>query len=84
MKKMMLILPVLSGVFWGSAGVFVRTLEAVSYTHLGYKVTSVRLPEELLDRLNRFTARTELSRNEVIITLLSQALDIAEIKETQD
>lgn len=50
----------------------------------GYKVTSVRLPEELLDRLNRFTARTELSRNEVIITLLSQALDIAEIKETQD
>ena len=50
----------------------------------GYKVTSVRLPEELLDRLNRFTARTELSRNEVIITLLSQAVDIAEIKETQD
>lgn len=50
----------------------------------GYKVTSVRLPEELLDRLNRFTARTELSRNEVIITLLSQALDIVEIKETQD
>lgn len=29
----------------------------------GYKVTSVRLPEELLDRLNRFTARTELSRS---------------------
>ena len=50
----------------------------------GYKVTSVRLPEELLDRQNRITARTELSRNEVIITLLSQALDIAEIKETQD
>ena len=31
MKKMMLILPVLSGVFWGSAGVFVRTLEAFGF-----------------------------------------------------
>ena len=50
----------------------------------GYKVTSVRLPEDLFKRLNRFTAGTELSRNEVIITLLSQALDIAEIQDKND
>lgn len=50
----------------------------------GYKVTSVRLPEELFERLNQFTANTELSRNEVIITLLSQALDIAEIQDKSD
>ena len=31
MKKMMMFLPVLSGVFWGSAGVFVRTLEAFGF-----------------------------------------------------
>lgn len=50
----------------------------------GYKITSVRIPEELFERLNRFTSGTELSRNEVIITLLSQALDIAEIQDKQD
>ena len=50
----------------------------------GYKVTSVRLPEDLFERLNCFTAKTELSRNEVIITLLTQALDIAEIKEDEE
>lgn len=49
----------------------------------GYKVTSVRLPEDLFERLNQFTAKTELSRNEVIVTLLSQALDIAEVKEDE-
>ena len=49
----------------------------------GYKVTSVRLPENLFERLNHFTAKTELSRNEIIITLLSQALDIAEVKEDE-
>ena len=31
-----------------------------------------------------YTAKTELSRNEVIITLLTQALDIAEIKEDEE
>lgn len=44
-------------------------------------VTSVRLPKVLVDRLDAFTAKTELSRNQVIVTLLSQALDIAEIEE---
>ena len=44
----------------------------------------VRLPEDLFERLNCFTAKTELSRNEVIITLLTQALDIAEIKEDEE
>lgn len=49
----------------------------------GYKITSVRIPDTLFNRLNEFTAKTELSRNEVIITLLSQALDIAEIKDSK-
>lgn len=44
-------------------------------------VTSVRLPKDLVDRLDAFTSKTELSRNQVIVTLLSQALDIAEIEE---
>lgn len=47
----------------------------------GYKVTSVRLPEELMDRLTDFTNKTEHSRNEIIVMLLSQALDIAKIED---
>ena len=31
MKKLMLLLPVLSGVLWGSAGIFVRTLDAFGF-----------------------------------------------------
>ena len=44
-------------------------------------VTSVRLPRELVERLDKFATKTELSRNQLIVSLLSQALDIAEIEE---
>ena len=50
----------------------------------GYSITSIRLPQELFDRLNKLTASTELSRNEVITILLSQALDIAEVEDIPD
>ena len=43
--------------------------------------TSVRLPRDLVDRLDKFAAKTDLSRNQLIVSLLSQALDIAEIEE---
>ncbi len=33
MKKLMLIIPVLSGVLWGSAGIFVRTLSAFGFNN---------------------------------------------------
>ena len=44
-------------------------------------VTTVRLPRELVNRLDKFAAKTDLSRNQIIVSLLSQALDIAEIEE---
>ena len=44
-------------------------------------VTSVRLPREPVNRLDKFAAKTDLSRNQLIVSLLSQALDIAEIEE---
>ena len=44
-------------------------------------VTSVRLPRDLVDRLDKFAEKTDLSRNQLIVSLLSQALDIAEIEE---
>ena len=31
MKKLMLVIPVMSGVLWGSAGIFVRTLSAFGF-----------------------------------------------------
>lgn len=36
-------------------------------------VTSVRLPRELVNRLDKFAAKTDLSRNQLIVSLLSQA-----------
>lgn len=36
-------------------------------------VTSVRLPRDLVDRLDKFAAKTDLSRNQLIVSLLSQA-----------
>ena len=47
----------------------------------GYKVTPVRMPQELAEKLDKFTSQTDLSRNEVIVTLLTQALEIAEIED---
>lgn len=47
----------------------------------GYKVFSIRLPDELYNELNDFVNKTELSRNEVITILLRGALDIAVVEQ---
>ena len=41
----------------------------------GHKVISVRMPDETLARLERLSAETNRSRNELINLLLSAALD---------
>ena len=41
----------------------------------GHKVISVRMPDEILARLERLSAETNRSRNELINLLLSAALD---------
>ena len=46
----------------------------------GYKVFSVRVPKQLLEQIDELTGKTELSRNEVINILLSEAVKIAEVK----
>ena len=40
----------------------------------GYKIVSVRMKEEMLDRLDRLAAQTNRSRNELINLLLDCAL----------
>ena len=47
----------------------------------GYKVFSIRIPDELYNELNDFVKQTSLSRNELITILLRGALDIAVIDE---
>ena len=44
------------------------------------EVLSVRVPKELLEQIDELTGKTELSRNEVINILLSEAVKIAEVK----
>lgn len=47
----------------------------------GYKIVSVRMREELLDRLDGLSADTNRSRNELINMLLKAAIDIVKIEE---
>ena len=47
----------------------------------GYKVVSVRMREEMLERLDALSARTNRSRNELINLLLESAVDIVKIDE---
>ena len=47
----------------------------------GYKIVSVRMKEELLDRLDRLSADSNRSRNELINLLLEAAVDIVKIEE---
>ena len=47
----------------------------------GYKIVSVRMKEEMLDRLDQLSAQTFRSRNELINLLLESALDIVKIEE---
>ena len=47
----------------------------------GYKVVSVRMKEEMIDRLDALSAETNRSRNELINLLLDAAIDIVKLVE---
>ena len=47
----------------------------------GYKVVSVRMKEEMIDRLDALSAETNRSRNELINLLLDAAMNIVKVEE---
>ncbi len=47
----------------------------------GYKIVSVRMKEEIIEKLDEISAQTNRSRNEVINFLLKAAIDIVKIEE---
>ena len=47
----------------------------------GYKIVSVRMKDELLDRLDKLSTDTNRSRNELINLLLEASLDIVKVEE---
>jgi len=47
----------------------------------GYKVVSVRMREELIQRLDALSLKTNRSRNELINLLLTSAVDIVKVEE---
>lgn len=47
----------------------------------GYKIVSVRMREEMIERLDSLSEKTNRSRNELINMLLESALDIVKIEE---
>lgn len=47
----------------------------------GYKIVSVRMREEMLERLDRLAAQTNRSRNELINLLLDSAMEIVKVEE---
>lgn len=47
----------------------------------GYKIVSVRMKDELIEKLERLSADTNRSRNELINLLLEAAVDIVRIEE---
>ena len=47
----------------------------------GYKIVSVRMKEELIQRLDSLSVSTNRSRNEQINLLLNAAVDIVKIEE---
>lgn len=47
----------------------------------GYKVVSVRMREELIERLDDLSVKTNRSRNELINILLTSAVDIVKVEE---
>ena len=47
----------------------------------GYKVVSVRMREEMLERLDALSARTNRSRNELINLLLDADMEIVKVEE---
>lgn len=47
----------------------------------GCKVVSVRMKDELIERLDDLSGKTNRSRNELINLLLNAAIDIVKIEE---
>lgn len=47
----------------------------------GYKIVSVRMKDELIDKLDRLSADTNRSRNELINLLLEASVDIVKVEE---
>lgn len=47
----------------------------------GYKIVSVRMKDELIEKLDRLSADTNRSRNELINLLLDASVDIVKIEE---
>ena len=47
----------------------------------GYKYISLRMREELLEKLDILAEQTNYSRNELITLLLTSAIDIVKIEE---
>lgn len=47
----------------------------------GYKIVSVRMKDELIEKLDKLSADTNRSRNELINILLNSAVDIVKIEE---
>ena len=47
----------------------------------GYKIVSVRMKDELIEKLDRLSTATNRSRNELINILLEAAVDIVKVEE---
>lgn len=47
----------------------------------GYKIISVRMKDELIERLDQLSAESNCSRNELINLLLNAAADIVKIED---
>lgn len=47
----------------------------------GYKIVSVRMKDETIDKLELLSSKTNRSRNELINLLLEAAIDLVEIEE---
>ena len=47
----------------------------------GYKIVSVRMKDELIEKLDKLSADTNRSRNELINLLLEASLDIVKVEE---
>ena len=47
----------------------------------GYKIVSVRMKDELIEKLDRLSTDTNRSRNELINILLEAAVNIVKVEE---
>lgn len=47
----------------------------------GYKIVSVRMKEELLERLDALSVKTNRSRNELINLLLNASIDVVKVDD---